>query len=116
MILAAMSASSGQKVSPLWLVLTYLCHTIGELCLSPVGLSTMTKLAPPGQAGLMLGIWFLASAWGSKLAGVLGAEFSADDPGSLSWFFLRQALLVGLAMALLIALVPWLKRLMGDVR
>ena len=112
---AAMLTAAG-KVSPLWLVGLFLLQTIGELCLSPVGLSTMTKLAPPGQSGLMLGIWFLASAWGNKLAGVIGAEFAPDDPASLAWFFLRQALLVGLAMGLLIALVPWLKRLMGDVR
>jgi proton-dependent oligopeptide transporter, POT family len=115
MVPAAMLTAQG-KVSPLWLVGLFLLQTIGELCLSPVGLSTMTKLAPQGSAGLMLGIWFLASAWGNKLAGVIGASFNPDQPASLAWFFLQQALLVGVAMAVLIALVPWLNRLMGDVK
>ena len=115
MVPAAVLTASG-KVSPLWLVGLFLLQTIGELCLSPVGLSTMTKLAPPGHAGLMLGIWFLASAWGNKLAGVLGAEFSADEPSALAWFFLKQAILVGLALALLLVLVPWVRRLMAGVR
>ena len=115
MVPAALLTAAG-KVSPLWLVGLFLLQTIGELCLSPVGLSTMTKLAPPGHAGLMLGIWFLASAWGNKLAGVIGAEFNAEQPRELAWFFLRQALLVAVATAILIALVPWIKRLMGDAR
>ena len=115
MVPAATLAMQG-KVSPLWLVGLFLLQTIGELCLSPVGLSTMTKLAPKGQAGLMLGIWFLASAWGGKLAGVMGAGFDTENPAALPWYFLQQALLVGAATLLLLALVPWLKRLMGDVR
>ncbi|MGE3710461.1 MAG: peptide MFS transporter [Hyphomicrobiaceae bacterium] len=106
---AALTAAG--KVGPWWLVAMFLLQTIGELCLSPVGLSTMTKLAPPGQTGLMLGIWFLSAAWGSKLAGIFGAEFEADAGGDLPWFFLRLALLVLAAALTLAVLVPWLKRL-----
>ena len=110
MVPAALLAAEG-KVSPLWLVGLFLLQTIGELCLSPVGLSTMTQLAPPGWTGLVLGVWFLAGSWGSKLAGVLGSRFSAEDAGRLSWFFLEQALMLMVATVLLAALVPWIKRL-----
>ena len=69
LIPAARLAGAGNQVSPMWLVLTYLLHTIGELCLSPVGLSAMTKLAPMRYAGLMLGVWFLASSVGNFIGG-----------------------------------------------
>jgi POT family proton-dependent oligopeptide transporter len=94
----------------------FLLQTIGELFLSPVGLSLMTRLAPPGLVGVTLGLWFLAVSWGNKLAGVLGAGFDAADPAGLASFFLQQAVLVALATLLLLGLVPWLKRLMGGVR
>jgi hypothetical protein len=68
---AALGISSGGKVLPTWLVATYLLHTIGELCLSPVGLSSVTKLAPRRFAGQMMGVWFLATALGNLLAGEL---------------------------------------------
>jgi POT family proton-dependent oligopeptide transporter len=54
--------------------------TFGELCLSPIGLSLMTKLSPQSVQGLMMGMWFLASAYGQYAAGLLGAGMSADDP------------------------------------
>src|SRR5690606_12792550 len=69
LIPAAGMAASGAQVSPMWLVGTYLLHTIGELCLSPVGLSAMTKLAPMRYAGLMLGVWFLAASVGNFIGG-----------------------------------------------
>ncbi len=102
-------------VSPLWLVALFFLQTVGELFLSPVGLSTMTKLAPVRFVGLVLGVWFLAAAFGSKLAGVLGGAFTAKDPEGLAWFFLTQAGMVGVAFLLLLALTPWVKRLMGGV-
>lgn len=112
---AAMLTAEG-RVSPLWLVGLFFLQTVGELLLSPVGLSTMTKLAPPRLVGLVLGVWFLATAWGNKLAGVLGSGFTAKDPSALAQFFLQQAAMVGLATLVLILLVPWLKRLMRGVR
>ena len=103
------------KVSPLWLVGMFFLQTVGELMLSPVGLSTMTKLAPYRLVGLVLGVWFLGSALGNKLAGVLGSGFSATDPGALAANFLWQAVLVGVAAAALLALTPWVKKLMAGV-
>jgi POT family proton-dependent oligopeptide transporter len=104
------------KVSPLWLVGLFFLQTVGELCVSPVGLSLMTKLAPVRFVALVLGAWFLAAALGNKLAGVLGSQFSAGDPQALSQFFLQQALMVIIAAAILAALVPGLRRIMGDVK
>ena len=115
MVPAALLTAEG-RVSPLWLIGLFLLQTIGELFLSPVGLSTMTKLAPMKFVGLMLGIWFLAAAWGNKLAGVLGSGFTASDAEGLSAFFLHQALLVGVATVVLLALVPWVKKLMSGIR
>ncbi len=114
MVPAALLTADG-RVSPLWLIGLFWLQTIGELFLSPVGLSTMTKLAPMKFVGLMLGIWFLAAAWGNKLAGVLGSSFTASDAEGLSTFFLQQALLIGVATVVLLALVPWVKKLMSGV-
>jgi POT family proton-dependent oligopeptide transporter len=115
MVPAAAAAVAG-KVSPWWLVGLFLLQTLGELCLSPVGLSTMTKLAPERQAGLVMGIWFLAGAWGSKLAGVLGEGFTPEEPAALVRFFAEQAVMVAVATVVLWALVPWVRRLMGGLR
>ncbi len=104
------------RVSPFWIVGLFFLQTVGELCLSPVGLSTMTKLAPPALLGMVMGIWFLAAALGNKLAGVMAGEFTATDGDALASFFLHQALWVGAATIALLASVPWLKKLMGSVR
>lgn len=104
------------KVSPLWIVGLFFLQTVGELCLSPVGLSTMTKLAPQRLLGLVMGIWFLAAALGNKLAGVMAGEFTSTDGHALAKFFLTQTLWVGVATLVLLACVPWLKRLMGGVK
>ncbi len=75
-VLAYASGLTGAgKVSPMWLVVVYLLHTIGELFLSPVGLSAMTKLAPGKMVGLMLGVWFLATSFGSFVGGLVAGEF-----------------------------------------
>ena len=104
------------KVSPLWIVGLFFLQTVGELLVSPGGLSTMTKLAPPALLGLVMGIWFLAAALGNKLAGVMAGDFTATDGQALAGFFLHQALWVGGATLALLASVPWLKKLMGTVR
>ena len=115
MVPAAALTAAG-KVSPLWLVGLFFVQTVGELFLSPVGLSTMTKLAPARLVGLVLGVWFLGAALGNKLAGVLGSAFTTTDAPGLATYFLQQAAFVGVAALLLFALVPWIKRLMGGVR
>jgi POT family proton-dependent oligopeptide transporter len=75
MIGAASAAAGGARVSPLWLVLSYLLQTLGELCLSPVGLSAMSVLAPARIAGLVMGVWFLALSVGNYLAGMASSVY-----------------------------------------
>ena len=115
MVPAAKLTAEG-KVSPFWLLGLFFLQTVGEMLLSPVGLSTMTKLAPPKLMGLVMGIWFLAAALGNKLAGVLAGNFTSTNPERLADFFFNQALSVGAATLVMLALVPWTKRLMGGVR
>jgi proton-dependent oligopeptide transporter, POT family len=115
MVPAAKLAASG-AVSPLWLVGLFFLQTVGELLLSPVGLSTMTKLAPERMTGVVLGIWFLAAAFGNKLAGVMGGGFTSEDPGALAAAFLTQAALVAIAAGLLFLAAPWVKKLSQNVR
>jgi POT family proton-dependent oligopeptide transporter len=115
MVPAAYLSARG-LVSPWWIVGLFFLQTVGELCLSPVGLSLMTKLAQGEFVGLALGIWFLASAYGNKLAGILAGNFTATDPGALAHSFLVQAGWTGATAAVLLMLVPWVKRLMGGVR
>ena len=112
MVPAAQGIVAG-KVSPWWLVGVYFLQTLGEMCLSPVGLSTMSKLAPARLTGLVLGVWFLATALGNKLSGTLSAGFSSKDPAALASFFSNQALVVGIVAVVLLALVPWVRHLMG---
>jgi POT family proton-dependent oligopeptide transporter len=110
MVPAASYAGDG-RVSPLWLVGLYFLFTVGELMLSPVGLSTMTRIAPPRMVGIVLGVWFLAAAFGNKLAGDIGGAFTASDPDALVLSFLAQAALVAVAAALMFGLAPIAKRL-----
>ncbi|HEX8721359.1 MAG TPA: peptide MFS transporter [Pyrinomonadaceae bacterium] len=104
------------KVSPLWLVGLYFLEVVGEMCLSPVGLSTVTKLSPGKLVGIMMGVWFLASSFGSKLAGYLSGFFVAESPGVLVRLYGGIALGLLVATAVLAALIPTLRRLMGHVR
>lgn len=115
MIPAAKLAVEG-KISPIWLAGLFLLQTAGELMLSPVGLSTMTRLAPERMTGVVLGLWFLATAFGNKLAGVLGGSFTADDPAALEAFFITQAVWVTAAAGIMFLLAPWVKRLAGEGR
>ncbi len=79
MLLAVYSSDNGaNKVSPMWLVVTYAVITVGELCLSPMGLSLVSKLSPPRLTALMMGGWFLSTSIGNKMAGVLG-HMGADN-------------------------------------
>ncbi len=115
MVPAAKLTAAG-RVGPLWLIGLFFLQTVGEMLLSPVGLSTMTKLAPARLVGLVMGIWFLAAALGNKLAGVLAGDFKSENAGELATFFWHQALGVGFATLILFALVPWVKKLMCGVR
>ena len=74
-----MSSSEGLQTGVIWIVLIYLLHTLGELCLSPVGLSSVTKLSPQRIVGFMMGMWFFASAAGNYVASLI-AKGTAGDP------------------------------------
>ena len=107
----------GVKVSMIWLVLAYLFHTLGELFLSPVGLSYVSKLVPARMIAFMFGMWYLAIAIGNKLAAVLGGEIdNITEQYSLSTFFLIFTIVPVVAGLLVIALNPVLKKLMHGVR
>ncbi len=112
MVAASLAAAGGHKVSPLWLVLTYLLHTLGELSLSPVGLSTVTKLAPQRAVGLMMGVWFMSMALGNIIAGRVAGQF---EKMTLEQLFGTVAV-IAIAAGLLLALfVRPIRRMMGGV-
>ena len=99
MVFAALESEGGAKASMMWLVLAYLFHTMGELCISPVGLSMVTKLAPLRLASLMMGVWFLINFVANWLAGIIGSY--AETLGELAIFG-------GLAITLFVfAVVLW---------
>ena len=93
MAAAAGIASSGVKAGAGWLVATYLIHTVGELCLSPVGLSSVSGLAPSRWAGRMIGLWFLATSLGNILAGQAAGLTSANGGAGAASSFLTFALI-----------------------
>jgi POT family proton-dependent oligopeptide transporter len=84
MVAAVFDQQANGKASMIWLVLAYLFHTMGELCISPVGLSMVTKLAPLRLASLMMGFWFLINFFANVLAGYIGAY--AETAGELTVF------------------------------
>lgn len=107
----------GVKVSMIWLVLAYLFHTLGELSLSPVGLSYVSKLVPPRMIAFMFGMWYLAIAIGNKLAAVFGGEIeNITKEYSLSAFFLIFTIVPAVAGVIVLFLNPLLKKLMHGVR
>ena len=84
LLLVPASAMTAQgKISPLWLVAVYFFDVVGEMLVSPVGLSMVTQLSPAQIVGLMMGAWFFATSLGNKLAGYFSGFFVADDPGTL---------------------------------
>lgn len=110
---AMAQSGEGVRVSPWWLVASYFVSELGELCLSPVGLSAVTKLAPLRVVGLMMGVWFLSNAFGNKLAGWAAGFFSTMPLNSL--FGIVTTVLLGAALVMF-ALVKPSTRLMGDAR
>jgi proton-dependent oligopeptide transporter, POT family len=98
---AAVAAGSGAQVSPTWLTTTYLIHTWAELSLSPVGLSSMTKLAPVRIAGLMMGVWYLGSSVGNYIAGQLAGFYEEMPLAELFGAVSVLPIVAGIAMLLL---------------
>lgn len=111
LIAPARAASQGLQVSPWWLLLTYFLHTCGELCLSPVGLSAMTKLAPARLASFLMGVWFLSISIGNYLGSRLAALYEALP---LPQLFAIVAACALVAAAILAMVAPAVKRMMGE--
>jgi len=127
-VIGAQFAHNGM-VSLLFFVLGYLFMSTGELCLSPIGLSAITKLSPPKMVGLMMGMWFLASSYGQYLAGLIGSLMaipSEDATGkamtataSLGVYtdvFTKIAWVSAACGVVLLILSPWLKKMMKDIK
>ncbi len=109
---AMAQSGAGVLVSPLWLVAAYFLQVVGELCLSPVGNSVVTKLAPMRVVGMMMGVWFLSIAAGNKLAGWV-AGVSASVPFT-TLFGALAAVTIGAALVLMVLVKP-VRKLMGGV-
>jgi POT family proton-dependent oligopeptide transporter len=109
----AANATDGNLVSPSWLIVTYFLHTVGELCLSPVGLSSITKLAPRGRVGQMMGVWFIGASLGNLFAGLVAGRLESLAPAAL---FGNVAIFVSVAGFVALLLSPGVKRLMGEVK
>lgn len=113
MVAAAKLVVAGNQAAPYWLILTYLLHTMGELCLSPVGLSSVTKLAPQRFVGQMMGIWFLATSLGNLIAGLLAGRFNPEAINEMPGLFMQIVVIsVGSGILLLLFVKP-IKRLIG---
>ena len=110
MLAAELVVRDGHKVLPVWLVLTYLLQTTGELCLSPIGLSNVTKLAPPRYVGQMMGTWFLATALGNLAAGLIGGEIGSGSAAAMPSRFLTMALIGAVAGCVMLLIAAVMRR------
>lgn len=113
-----------QKASMLWLFALYFLHTLGELSVSPIGLSLVNKLAPARFASVLMGVWFLSNAAANKFGGTLGALYPGKGPthilgytvNNLYDFFMVFVVMSGIAALLLFVLTFWMEKRMGDVK
>ena len=113
---AAQFVVQGQQVAPTWLLLTYLLHTTGELCLSPVGLSVVTRLSPPRYVGQMMGVWFMGAALGNLIAGLLAGFFGEESVATMPDRFFYVFVFGSVAAVMLLSIHPIVRRWMGDVK
>lgn len=118
MMLAAQNVLSNNNagVSPMWLVSSILMLTLGELCLSPIGLATMTLLAPDRIRGQMMGLWFCASALGNLAAGLIGGHVKADQLDTLPGLFARCSIALLICAAVLCVLIVPVRRMLENTR
>lgn len=119
-----MKLSEGLQTGVIWIVLIYFLHTLGELCLSPVGLSSVTKLSPQRIVGFMMGMWFFASAAGNYVAGLIARATASESSGESSDVFnlaqknsfidvYTDVGLIAIGCGILLAIItPLLKKLM----
>lgn len=115
MLAAELVVSSGDKVLPTWILLTYLVHTMGELCLSPIGLSNVTKLAPARYVGQMMGTWFLGAALGNLAAGLIGGHVGSGAVDEMPGQFFNMMLVGGGAGLLMLACSKVIKGWQGGI-
>ena len=115
MVGASLIVADGDKALPTWLLLTYLFHTLGELLLSPVGLSATTKLSPKRFVGQMMGVWFLATALGNLIAGQIAGDFDPNDLQAFPAQYWQIVLTTGGTGVILLLFTKPIKKLMGGV-
>jgi POT family proton-dependent oligopeptide transporter len=110
---ALAQSGPGVRVSPWWLIVSYALSEVGEICLYPVGLSAVTKLAPVRIVGLMMGVWMLSNAFGNKLAGFAATFFSTTP---LNTLFMTVGVILLITATVFTLLVKPIQRLMGGVQ
>jgi POT family proton-dependent oligopeptide transporter len=106
----AANATPENPVSPAWLVVTYFLHTVGELCISPIGLSAITKLSPQRRVGQMMGIWFVGAALGNLFAGLVAGSLETLAPTDL---FRTVAMIIAGVGIVALVVSPIFKKMMG---
>lgn len=111
---AVIAGGPGARVSMMWLSVSYLLQTFGELALSPVGLSSMTKLAPARFVGQMMGVWFMATALGNLIAGIVGGNVDPERLDQMPALFQRTATSLFVATAVLLVLIIPIRRMMRE--
>jgi POT family proton-dependent oligopeptide transporter len=108
----AVNATPEAKVPMSWLIVTYFFHTCGELALSPVGLSSITKLSPAGRVGQMMGVWFVGASLGNVIGGRIAGTLETMAPAPL---FRTVAMIIGGVGLFALVVSPAIKKLMGRV-
>jgi proton-dependent oligopeptide transporter, POT family len=108
------SGGPGMRVSMWWLIVSYLLQTLGELSLSPVGLSSMTKLAPRKFVGQMMGVWFLGTAMGNLIAGLIGGQVDPEKLQEMPQLFQRTAMSLFISAAVLALMVGPIRKMMAS--
>jgi len=111
MWIAASLIQDGGQVLPTWLLLTYLFHTTGELCLSPIGLSATSKLAPRSYYSQMMGMWFFGAALGNLLAGLIAGEFSGENVAEFPDRYRQIVIFCGVVTVGFLIATPFLKKM-----
>jgi POT family proton-dependent oligopeptide transporter len=111
MWVAASLIQDGDQVLPTWLLLTYLFHTTGELCLSPIGLSATSKLSPRKYYSQMMGMWFFDAALGNLIAGLLAGEFSGDAVSEFPALYRQIVIFCGVVFIGFLIATPFLKKM-----
>ncbi len=116
---ASMIIVAGSKALPTWLIFTYIFHTFGEICLYPIGLSAVSKLAPKRFIGQMMGIWFMSLALGNLIAGLFSGEFDetaiTSNPQLLVDLFRPVVIIMLVSGVVVLVFSKRLKKMMGDV-